>query len=197
MVVDVKRALEFVDNVKKAYGAGSPEYLGFLDAMRHFKGGRADSRETHRTIIALFRAHPELIEGYTLFVPPGHTIHIPEDPQGNILVAIPTGTVEIARDGTVVNETHTQALETPVEEAKLPELTGQEKHLLEKLRARIPDSENREEYESFIAMFEANLRISPGERKLDAGQGREVVEKLQGLLGGSDELKRALSEVSN
>ena len=40
MVADVKTALAFIDNVKKVYGADSPGYNGFLDAMRDFKGGR-------------------------------------------------------------------------------------------------------------------------------------------------------------
>jgi len=189
----VKTALAFIDSAKKVYGADSPEYNGFLDAMKDFKGGRADSRQTHRTVIALFQGHPELIEGYKLFIPPGHTILIPEGPQGAILVTTPTGTMEIARDGTVVNETHTQAPEPQGEETKLPELAEREEHLLEELRARAVDSEKREEYESFIALFEANLRISPEQRKLDAGQ----VEKLQGLLGDNDELKKALAEISN
>ena len=127
---------------------------------------RADSRQTHRTVIALFQGHPELIEGYKLFIPPEHTIHIPEDPQGVILVTTPTGTMEIARDGTVVNDTHTRTPETQDEEAKLPELVEREEHLLEELRARAVDSEKREEYESFIALFEANLRISPEQRKV-------------------------------
>ena len=74
--------------------------------------------------------------------------------------------MEIARDGTVVNDTHTRTPETQDEEAELPELVEREEHLLEELRARAVDSEKREEYESFIALFEANLRISPEQRKV-------------------------------
>jgi hypothetical protein len=102
---------------------------------------------------------------YTVFIPPD-TIHIPADPNGNILVAMPTGTMELARDGTVINETYTQAPEPQSEETKSSDLTEQEKRLLENLRTRVEDSEEREKYEAFIALFEAKLKISPEQRKV-------------------------------
>ena len=61
---------------------------------------------------------------------PGDTIHIPADPQESILVTMTTGTMEIARDGTLVNETHVNAAEPEGEETGLPELAGQEKRSL-------------------------------------------------------------------
>ena len=63
-------------------------------------------REAARGVLILFQGHPELIEGYATFLSPGNTIQVPIDPLGNIIVTMTTGTMEIARDGTVVNETH-------------------------------------------------------------------------------------------
>ncbi|KAF9649874.1 hypothetical protein BDM02DRAFT_3113132 [Thelephora ganbajun] len=134
MVVGVKLALEFIDKVREVYGAGSPQYQGFMDVMKDFKDGRANSQETTRRIIALFQGHPELIDGYAVFLPPGNTIHIPADPQENILVTTTTGAMEIARDGTVISDTHTQAPEPQGAETGLPELADGVKHLLENLQ---------------------------------------------------------------
>jgi len=172
MVFDVNAALGFIDNIKNAYGAGS-EYQAFLDMLKDFKCRRTNERETNRRVIALFQEHPELIEGYAAFMPPGHTI---------------------ARDGTVVNETYIQPPEPQGEETKLPE---KEKRLLQTLRDQIVDTQEQEEYNTLITLFGTNLTISPEQRKasLGAGQRRELVEKLQGLLGNNDELKKALSDI--
>lgn len=137
-------------------------------------------RETIKRVIALLQDHPELIEGYAVFLPPGNTIKLPENPQGNILVTMPTGTMEIAQDGTVVNETHTQAPDVPgprSAEAELPELAGWEKRLLENLRARIVDcEEHRAKYEVFKASFEAYLKTPPEQKKvLDTKPRRGVL----------------------
>lgn len=115
----------------------------------------------------LFQGHPELIEGYAAFLPPGNTIQIPEDPQGNIIVTMTTGTMEIARDGTVVNETYIQMPEPQSTDTKLPELAERDKRLLENLRVRIADSgEHKEKYEVFMASFEVYLKMPPEERKV-------------------------------
>ena len=88
---------------------------------------RTTVRETHKRVIALIREDLELVEGYAVFMAPGDTIHIPADPQESILVTMTTGTMEIARDGTLVNETHVNATEPEGEEIGLPELAEQEK----------------------------------------------------------------------
>ena len=127
---------------------------------------RVDQQETHRRVIALFQRHPELIEGYAVFIPPGHTIDIPADPRGNVFVTVPTGTMEIARDGTVVNDAHMMtAPELQRQETEASGLSEQKKRLLETLRARIADSEE-EEFKAFLASFEANLTISPEQKKV-------------------------------
>lgn len=64
----------------------------------------------------------------------------------------------------MVNETHTQAPETQDEETKLPEPAELEGPLLEK--PRIGDSEKGEDYGQLIASIEADLRISPEQRKV-------------------------------
>jgi len=198
-MADIKEALGFIIKVKSFYGASSREYIGFIDLMGDLGGGRANSQEAHRRVIALFQGHSEFVQGYTAFIPPGHTIDIPADPQGNILLTTPTGTMEVARDGTVVNEIHVQPPEPEGEKVKPPESAEREKRLLETLKARIADEPEQEEYKALIALFEANLTISPEQRKasLGAGQGREFEEKLQELLGDDDELKKALSDVLN
>lgn len=124
---------------------------------------RTNERETNRRVIALFQEHPELIEGYAAFMPPGNTVNIPADPHGNIILTMPTGVMEIARDGTVVNETYIQTPEPQGEETKLPE---KEKRLLQTLRDQIVDTQEQEEYNTLITLFGTNLTISPEQRKV-------------------------------
>lgn len=166
----------------------------------------------------LFQGHRELIEGYAAFLPPGNTIQVPADPQENILVTMVTGTMEIARDGTVVSETYTGAPKDQPTEAKLPELAEWDKRLLENLQTRIADSEeDKAKYDAFVTSFEAYLRVPPEQRKvccagiqskilcyslpakasLGADQGYEFVEKLKELLKDDDEFKKVLSDVSS
>lgn len=40
MTVGLKSALQFLDKVKKVYGAESPQYQGFIDVLKDFKAGR-------------------------------------------------------------------------------------------------------------------------------------------------------------
>jgi len=199
MVAGVESALKFLGKIKEVYGAESPEYQGFIDVMKDFKTGSADTRETIKRAIDLLQGQPELIEGYAEFLPPGNTVQLPEDPHGNILVMMPTGTMEIAQDGTVVNETHTQAPDVSGPHSAEAELAGWDNRLLENLRARIMDSgEHQGKYEVFTASFEAYLKMPPEQREASFGvdQGHEFVEKFKELLG-DDELKKVLPEVAN
>jgi len=200
MAAGINSALEFLDKVKGVYGAGSPRYQGFIGVLKDFKTGSASGREATRRITALFKDHPELIEGYAAFLPAGSTIRIPEDPQGNIFVRMTAGTMEIARDGTLINETHTQAPESQGAETKSPKLTEWDKSFLGNLKARFGDSEEyKAKYEVFVASFEAYLKMPLEQRKASFGadQSHEFVEKLRELLGDDDEFKKVLAEVLN
>jgi hypothetical protein len=120
-----------------------------------------------KRVIVLFQGHPELIEGYAAFLPPGNTIQLPADPQGNTLVTMATGIMEITQGGMVINDTHTQTPEPQSVETGLPGLAERDKRLLENLRARIADSgEYKAKYEVFITSFEAYLKMPPEQRKV-------------------------------
>jgi len=120
-----------------------------------------------RRIVGLFQGHPELIEGYAEFLPPGSTIQIPADPHENINVTTTNGTMEIARDGTTINETYTQAHGPQGVETQFPELAEWDQRLLERIQARIADSEEHgAKYEVIMASFEAYLKMSPEQRKV-------------------------------
>jgi len=107
-------------------------------------------------------------------MPPGNTIQVPADPQEHILVTMITGTMEVARDGTVISETQTGATEPQRTGTKFPELGDWDKCLLENLRARIADSEeDKAKYEVFITSFEAYVKTPPEQRKV-GGAGREM-----------------------
>ena len=78
-----------------------------------------------------------------------------------------TGIMEIAQDGTVVSETHVQTPEPQDSEARLPELAGEDKRLLEKVQTRIAGSEEyKAKYETFLTSFKAYLKTPPEQRKV-------------------------------
>lgn len=125
-----------------------------------------------------------------------------------------SGTMEVARDGTVISETHTGAPEPQrTGGTEWPELAERGKYLLENLRARIADSEeDKAKYEPFITSFETYLKTPPEQKKV-RGAGilsemlfyslqakgsldHEFLEKFKELLGGEDEFKKVKSEIS-
>jgi hypothetical protein len=83
-----------LEKVKEVYGADSPRISGVYRRDEGLQGWKvtlddppfwlnlrprrslysAKVRETIKRVIALFQGHPELIEGYAAFLPPGNTI---------------------------------------------------------------------------------------------------------------------------
>ena len=115
----------------------------------------------------LFQGHPELIEGYATFLQPENTIQVPADPKENILVTMIAGTMEIARDGTVISETFTGVPEPQRTGTELPGTAEGDKRLPENPRARITDSEeDKAKYDAFATSFEAYLKFPPEQRKV-------------------------------
>ena len=92
-----------------------------------------------------------------------------------------TGTMEVARDGTVISETHTGVPEPErIGETKLPEPAEWGKYLLENLRARIVDSEeDKAKYKEFITSFEAYLKTPPEQKKV---RGAGILSEMVFLL---------------
>ncbi|KAK6462826.1 hypothetical protein DFJ63DRAFT_175977 [Scheffersomyces coipomensis] len=92
--LNVKDALSYLDQVKIQFYNQAEVYNKFLDIMKDFKSQSIDTPGVIDRVSNLFRGHPNLIQGFNTFLPPGYRIECSLDPSdpNPIRVTTPTGT---------------------------------------------------------------------------------------------------------
>ncbi|KAL6453750.1 SIN3 Transcriptional regulatory protein SIN3 [Candida maltosa Xu316] len=92
--LNVKDALSYLDQVKVQFCNQAEVYNNFLDIMKDFKSESIDTPGVIDRVSTLFRGHPNLIQGFNTFLPPGYKIECSLDPSdpNPIRVTTPTGT---------------------------------------------------------------------------------------------------------
>lgn len=92
--LNVKDALSYLDQVKIQFYNQADVYNNFLDIMKDFKLQSIDTPGVIDRVSNLFRGHPNLIQGFNTFLPPGYRIECSLDPSdpNPIRVTTPTGT---------------------------------------------------------------------------------------------------------
>ncbi|EGV64961.1 hypothetical protein CANTEDRAFT_93195 [Yamadazyma tenuis ATCC 10573] len=92
--LNVKDALSYLDQVKIQFYNQADVYNNFLDIMKDFKSQSIDTPGVIDRVSTLFRGHPNLIQGFNTFLPPGYRIECSMDPSdpNPIRVTTPTGT---------------------------------------------------------------------------------------------------------
>lgn len=92
--LNVKDALSYLDQVKIQFYNQADVYNNFLDIMKDFKSQSIDTPGVIDRVSTLFRGHPNLIQGFNTFLPPGYKIECSLDPAdpNPIRVTTPTGT---------------------------------------------------------------------------------------------------------
>lgn len=92
--LNVKDALSYLDQVKIQFYNQADVYNNFLDIMKDFKSQSIDTPGVIDRVSTLFRGHPNLIQGFNTFLPPGYRIECSLDPSdpNPIRVTTPTGT---------------------------------------------------------------------------------------------------------
>lgn len=92
--LNVKDALSYLDQVKIQFFNQADVYNNFLDIMKDFKSQSIDTPGVIDRVSTLFRGHPNLIQGFNTFLPPGYRIECSMDPTNPnpIRVTTPTGT---------------------------------------------------------------------------------------------------------
>lgn len=92
--LNVKDALSYLDQVKIQFYNQADVYNNFLDIMKDFKSQSIDTPGVIDRVSSLFRGHPNLIQGFNTFLPPGYRIECSLDPSdpNPIRVTTPTGT---------------------------------------------------------------------------------------------------------
>lgn len=86
-------ALSYLDQVKVRFVHQPDVYNQFLDIMKDFKSQAIDTPGVIERVSSLFAGHPELIQGFNTFLPPGYRIECGtvDDPNA-IRVTTPMGT---------------------------------------------------------------------------------------------------------
>jgi paired amphipathic helix protein Sin3a len=86
-------ALSYLDQVKVQFADQAHVYNQFLDIMKDFKSQAIDTPGVIERVSTLFAGHPNLIQGFNTFLPPGYRIECGtgDDPNA-IRVTTPMGT---------------------------------------------------------------------------------------------------------
>lgn len=86
-------ALSYLDQVKVRFVDQPDVYNKFLDIMKDFKSQSIDTPGVIERVSTLFTGHPELIQGFNTFLPPGYRIECgTRDDPNAIRVTTPMGT---------------------------------------------------------------------------------------------------------
>ena len=86
-------ALSYLDQVKVRFQDHPDVYNKFLDIMKDFKSQTIDTPGVIERVSNLFNGHPELIQGFNTFLPPGYRIECgTNDDPNSIRVTTPMGT---------------------------------------------------------------------------------------------------------
>ncbi|EKG22077.1 Paired amphipathic helix [Macrophomina phaseolina MS6] len=86
-------ALSYLDQVKVQFHEHPDVYNKFLDIMKDFKSGAIDTPGVIDRVSSLFAGHPNLIQGFNTFLPPGYKIECGTGGDPNaIRVTTPMGT---------------------------------------------------------------------------------------------------------
>ena len=86
-------ALSYLDQVKVRFQEHPDVYNKFLDIMKDFKSQAIDTPGVIDRVSTLFNGHPELIQGFNTFLPPGYRIECgTHDDPNSIRVTTPMGT---------------------------------------------------------------------------------------------------------
>ncbi|KAI4101267.1 MAG: hypothetical protein L6R37_005009 [Teloschistes peruensis] len=89
----IQDALSYLDQVKVRFVDHPDVYNRFLDIMKDFKSQAIDTPGVIDRVSTLFAGHPELIQGFNTFLPPGYRIECgTRDDPNSIRVTTPMGT---------------------------------------------------------------------------------------------------------
>ena len=104
-------ALNYLDQVKVRFVDQADVYNQFLDIMKDFKSQSIDTPGVIFRVSQLFNGHPNLIQGFNTFLPPGYRIDC-DDPN-QIRVTTPNGPATIEDLRAAAASSRAQLVNTP------------------------------------------------------------------------------------
>lgn len=133
--LQVDDALSYLERVRQQFMQTPEKYNEFLEVMKEFKSHTIDTHGVILRVTKLFRFHPDLIDGFNTFLPPGFEVHVSGDftqirePNGtNKLInnaigqvievgSASAGAAFIQQINTIPSEHHSQVTITPINRA--------------------------------------------------------------------------------
>lgn len=85
----LKRAVSYLERVKRTFAERPEVYRAFLSVMHAFKDQRIDIASLVAQVYQLFEGHPHLLVGFNTFLPLGHatakptSLSLAPDPRAN------------------------------------------------------------------------------------------------------------------
>ena len=67
---EFQNALEYVKKIKRVFADRPDVYTDFLTTLKEFKEGHIDAPAVVHRIHILFAGHPDLVHGFSTFLPP-------------------------------------------------------------------------------------------------------------------------------
>jgi histone deacetylase complex regulatory component SIN3 len=80
----LKRAVSYLERVKRTYAERPEVYRAFLAIMHSFKEQRVDITGLVTQVYQLFEGHPNLLIGFNTFLPIGHATSKPNVTHENV-----------------------------------------------------------------------------------------------------------------
>ncbi|CAK5078700.1 unnamed protein product [Meloidogyne enterolobii] len=77
--LQVDDALSYLERVRQQFEQTPVKYNEFLEVMKEFKSHTIDTHGVILRVTKLFRFHPDLIDGFNTFLPPGFEVHVSGD----------------------------------------------------------------------------------------------------------------------
>ncbi|MBW0489565.1 hypothetical protein O181_029280 [Austropuccinia psidii MF-1] len=102
--LNVRDALSYLDQVKLQFQNSPGVYNKFLDIMKDFKTQMIHTPGVIDGVSSLFRGHPNLIQGFNTFLPPGYRIDVSQSET--------TNQSSISSPYTLITVTHPMGIQT-------------------------------------------------------------------------------------
>ncbi|TDL28279.1 PAH2 domain-containing protein, partial [Rickenella mellea] len=88
--LNVTDALSYLDAVKLQFWEKPDVYNNFIDIMKDFKCQVIDTPGVIERVSVLFYGHPDLIQGFNTFLPPGYRIECTTGPSEHNIITVTT-----------------------------------------------------------------------------------------------------------
>ena len=163
--VKVETALSYLDEVKYKYINQPEVYNDFLNIMSEFKSQKLDTPGVIDRVTNLFKDHPELYQGFNVFLPPGYKIDVVRSNLPNP----PRTAVSNEHENFASSSSTTSA---PTARDILPGTFDHAINFVNKVKERFLDQPDK--YRRFLRILHKYQRDTQSNNENSSGRGRSI-----------------------